>query len=48
MLSSDGIGSSGIGSWIDYYNRRRPHSSFNGRTPDEDYATTTTTDQLAA
>jgi putative transposase len=26
---------SGIGRWIDYYNRRCPHSSFGGRTPDE-------------
>ena len=24
---------SGIGSWIDCYNRRRPHSSFDGRHP---------------
>ena len=38
----------GIGSWIDYYNRRRPHSSFNGRTPNEVYATTEMTEQLAA
>ncbi len=38
----------GIGSWIDYYNRRRPHSSFNGRTPDEVYATAETVEQLAA
>ena len=30
----------GIGSWIDYYNGRRPHSTFAGRTPDEVYATT--------
>lgn len=30
---------SGIGSWIDYYNRRRPHLSFDGGTPDEVYAT---------
>ena len=29
---------SGIGRWIGYYNRRRPHSSFGGRTPDEVYA----------
>lgn len=27
----------GIGSWIDYYNRRRPHSTFGGRTPQEVY-----------
>ncbi|WP_036765586.1 integrase core domain-containing protein, partial [Paracoccus pantotrophus] len=25
----------GIGSWIAYYNERRPHSTFGGRTPDE-------------
>ena len=29
---------SGISSWIDCYNRRRPHSSFDRRTPDEVYA----------
>ncbi|MEQ1940139.1 integrase core domain-containing protein, partial [Mesorhizobium sp. CN5-321] len=39
---------SGIGSWIDYYNRRRPHSTFGGRTPDEVYATAEMTEQLAA
>ncbi len=39
---------SGIGSWIDYYNRRRPHSTFGGRTPDEVYATAQMTEQLAA
>ena len=39
---------SGIGSWIDYYNRRRPHSAFGGRTPDEVYATAEMTEQLAA
>ena len=38
----------GIGSWIDYYNRRRPHSTFGGRTPDEVYATAEMTEQLAA
>ncbi|WP_139839760.1 IS3 family transposase [Oceanibacterium hippocampi] len=38
----------GIGSWIDYYNRRRPHSTFDGRTPDEVYATGEMTEQLAA
>ena len=27
----------GIGSWIDYYNRLRPHSVFDGRTPEEVY-----------
>jgi putative transposase len=39
---------SGIGRWIDYYNRRRPHSTFGGRTPDEVYATTQMKEQLAA
>lgn len=39
---------SGIGSWIDYYNRRRPHSTFAGRTPDEVYAKAEMTEQLAA
>ena len=39
---------SGIGSWIEYYNRRRPHSTFAGRTPDEVYATAEMTEQLAA
>lgn len=38
----------GIGSWIDYYNRRRPHSTFAGRTPEEVYATAEVTEQLAA
>jgi putative transposase len=38
----------GIGSWIDYYNRRRPHSTFGGRTPDEVYATAKMTERLAA
>ncbi len=27
----------GIGSWIDFYNQDRPHSSLGGRTPDEAY-----------
>ena len=39
---------SGIGSWIDYYNRRRPHSTFDGRTPDEVYATAEMMEKLAA
>ena len=39
---------SGIGSWIDYYNRRRPHSTFDGRTPDEVYAMTEMTEKLTA
>ena len=28
-----------IGRWVAYYNADRPHSAFNGRTPDEVYAT---------
>jgi putative transposase len=28
----------GLTKWIDYYNTRRPHSSLEGRTPDEAYA----------
>jgi putative transposase len=28
----------GIGRWIGYYNANRPHSAFNGRTPNEVYA----------
>jgi putative transposase len=27
----------GIGNWMDYYNRSRPHSSLDGRTPEEAY-----------
>ncbi len=37
-----------IGRWINYYNRDRPHSSFDGRTPDEVYATAETIERLAA
>jgi len=39
---------SGIGRRIDYYNRRRPHWTFGGRTPYEVYATAEMTEQLAA
>jgi putative transposase len=38
----------GIGRWIGYYNAARPHSSFDGRTPDEVYAIEPTTEKLAA
>ena len=27
----------GIGWWMDFYDRRRPHSSLNDRTPQEAY-----------
>jgi len=37
-----------IGRWINYYNRDRPHSSFDGRTPDEVYATAEIMEELAA
>ncbi|EKF17724.1 transposase of ISAli5, IS3 family subgroup IS150, ORFB [Nitratireductor pacificus pht-3B] len=39
---------SGVGLWIDYYNRRRPHSTFASRAPDEVYATSKMTERLAA
>jgi putative transposase len=38
----------GIGRWIGYYNASRPHSSFDGRTPDEVYAIDTEQEKLAA
>jgi putative transposase len=37
----------GIGSWIDYYNRRRPHSTLAGKTPEKVYATAEMMEQLA-
>ncbi|WP_420492483.1 hypothetical protein [Aerobium aerolatum] len=33
---------------MEYYNRRRPHSTFGGRTPDEVYARAQMTERLAA
>jgi putative transposase len=38
----------GIGSWIVYYNTDRPHSTFDGRTPDEVYAMQQNEEKLAA
>ena len=38
----------GIGRWIDYYNADRPHTAFDGRTPDEAYAMETHMEKLAA
>jgi putative transposase len=37
-----------IGRWISYYNTDRPHSAFDGRTPDEVYAIQATEVKLAA
>ena len=47
-FETGGEARAGIGSWIDYYNRRRPHSTFDGRTPDEVYATAEMMEKLAA
>jgi putative transposase len=38
----------GIGRWIGYYNIDRPHSAFDGGTPDEAYAMEEHTEKLAA
>jgi len=38
----------GIGHWIAYYNTDRLHSTFDGRTPNEVYATHTSEEKLAA
>ena len=38
----------GIGRWIGYYNADRPHSTFDGRTPDEVYAMQENEEKLAA
>ena len=38
----------GIGHWIGYYNAERPHSTFDGNTPDEIYAMQTNEEKLAA
>jgi putative transposase len=37
----------GLTCWIDYYNARRPHSTLDGRTPDEAYKAIET-EKLAA
>ena len=38
----------GIGRWITYYNGERPHSTFDGQTPDEVYAPRPIVHKLAA
>jgi putative transposase len=38
----------GIGRWIAYYNAERPHSTFDGLTPDEAYTPRPTSQKLAA
>jgi putative transposase len=38
----------GIGNWISYYNRDRPHSGIGGLTPDEAYETDWRDEKLAA
>jgi putative transposase len=47
-FETGGEARAGIGRWIDYYNCRRPHSSFEGRTPGEVHATAPMTEKLAA
>ena len=37
----------GIGRWIGYYDADRPHSTFDGRTPDEVYAMQEKDEKLA-
>ena len=51
FLNAIGTGSearAGIGSWTDYYNRRRPHTTFDGRPPDEVCAMAQMTEKRAA
>jgi len=38
----------GIGAWVDYYNRDRPHSGIGGLTPNEAYGTGDEDEKLAA
>ena len=43
-----GAARDGIGRWLDYYNRRRPHSALGDRTPDEAYGIEIDLENLAA
>ena len=45
---SVGAARNGIGRYLDFYNRRRPHSSLDDQTPDLAYFTTTLPTRLAA
>jgi len=47
-FETGGAARADIGSWIEYYNIRRPHSALTGRTPDEAYADRDTEQKLAA
>jgi len=38
----------GLGKWIVYYNGERPHSTFDGQTPNEVYAARSVLSKLAA
>ena len=47
-FETGGAARDGIGRWLDYYNRRRPHSALGDRTPDEAYGIETDPENLAA
>jgi putative transposase len=47
-FETGGEARAGIGHWIDFYNRWRPHSSLGGRTPGEAYAINAEPERLAA
>ena len=47
-FETGGAALDGIGRWLDYYNRRRPHSALGDRTPDEAYGIEIDLENLAA
>lgn len=47
-FETGGAARDGIGRWLDYYNRRRPHSALGDRTPDEAYGIEIDLENLAA